>query len=268
VTRPCRPRRCVWKASVSMWRDSGSSLSSQCMSTRRPRSAASSHSRRTLSAPSAIVRSKCGMPPTTSTPRSSARCRLASAFRGAQHAVLRKGHQLQVEVGRDAFAHVQQRLAPPAGAGRRRRRASGSPAGRAPPPSRSTASARRPAPLRVSSGLSSPHSAMPSSSVPLCVDPRQAVAQRRVHVEVGVDEGRAEQPALDHLGPRVLPSMRCGLRAAAAPPERGDAALLHQEVDAGAAVGQRVALRISMVSQATDVDPRSSWRTGPRCGCA
>ena len=31
------------------------------------------------SAPSAIVRSKCGMPPTTSTPRSSARFRLSSA---------------------------------------------------------------------------------------------------------------------------------------------------------------------------------------------
>ena len=56
-----------------MWRDSGSSLSSQCMSTIRPRSAASSHSAATDAAPSAMVRSKCGMPPTTSTPMSSAR---------------------------------------------------------------------------------------------------------------------------------------------------------------------------------------------------
>ena len=43
---------------------------------------------------------------------------------------------------------------------------------------------------------------MPSSSVPTRFDARQAEAQRRVHVEMRVDEGRAEQPALrvDHLG--------------------------------------------------------------------
>ena len=36
--------------------------------------------RLTEAAPSAIVRSKCGMPPTTSTPRSSARSRFSAAF--------------------------------------------------------------------------------------------------------------------------------------------------------------------------------------------
>ncbi len=56
-----------------MWRDSGSSVSSQCMSTIRPRSAAISQSSVTERVPSAMVRSKCGMPPTTSTPMSSAR---------------------------------------------------------------------------------------------------------------------------------------------------------------------------------------------------
>ena len=79
LTLPCRPRRCVSPASVSMCRDIGSSVSSQCMSTRNQRCAASSHSSLTLCAPSAMVRSKCGMPPTTSTPRSSARFRLSSA---------------------------------------------------------------------------------------------------------------------------------------------------------------------------------------------
>ncbi len=77
-TRPCRPSRCASKARVSMWRESGSSLSSQCMSTGRPRAAACWHSSLTLAAPSAMVRSKCGMPPTTSTPRSSARVRLST----------------------------------------------------------------------------------------------------------------------------------------------------------------------------------------------
>ncbi|MNT09091.1 hypothetical protein D3C72_1438590 [compost metagenome] len=79
VTLPCMPRRWLWKARVSMWRDSGSSDSSQCMSTISPRSQANSHSRRTDSAPSAMVRSKCGMPPTTSTPMAIARFRLSKA---------------------------------------------------------------------------------------------------------------------------------------------------------------------------------------------
>ncbi len=61
VTLPCRPQRTASAASDSTWRDSGSSLSSQCMSTGSPRRAASSHSWRTESAPSAMVRSKRGM---------------------------------------------------------------------------------------------------------------------------------------------------------------------------------------------------------------
>ena len=62
-----------------MCREAGSSVSSQCRSTRSPRRAAISQRMRTDSAPSAIVRSKCGMPPTMSTPLSSARVRLPSA---------------------------------------------------------------------------------------------------------------------------------------------------------------------------------------------
>ena len=62
-----------------MWRDSGSSVSSQWMSTSSPRFSAISQSAFTLAAPSAIVRSKCGMPPTTSTPLSSARSRFFAA---------------------------------------------------------------------------------------------------------------------------------------------------------------------------------------------
>ena len=80
ATRPRRPSRWVSAVSVSMWRDSGSSLSSQCMSTIRPRFAAISQSAVTLAAPSAMVRSKCGMPPTTSTPLSSARSRFFAAL--------------------------------------------------------------------------------------------------------------------------------------------------------------------------------------------
>ena len=65
----------------------------------------------------------------------------------------------------------------------------------APPPSRSRSARARRSPPAVSSGFSSPHSAMPSSSVPLCVDARQAVRQRRVHVEVRVDERRRDELA-------------------------------------------------------------------------
>ena len=46
------PSRCVSAARVSMWRECGSSVSSQCMSTIRPRFAASSHSSTTERCPS------------------------------------------------------------------------------------------------------------------------------------------------------------------------------------------------------------------------
>ena len=78
---PAGRSRIVSAASVSTWRDSGSSLSSQCRSIGKP--ALGGDARKapaTEAAPSAIVRSKCGMPPTTSTPRSSARFRFAAAL--------------------------------------------------------------------------------------------------------------------------------------------------------------------------------------------
>jgi len=63
------------------------------------------------------------------------------------------------------------------------------------------------------------------------VDARQAVAERRVHVEVGVDEGRAQQLALGiQLGASL--GGQGGLHG-------HDAALGHAHVLVGAAIGQR-----------------------------
>ena len=66
------------------------------------------------------------------------------------------------------------------------------------------------------------------------VHARQAVAQRGVHVEVGVDEWGAQQPAfgvdLGGAGGRLW--QRAGK------PDGGDAALLDEQFDAGAAVGE------------------------------
>ena len=80
VTLPCKPCRTVSAVKVSMCRESGSSLSSQCISTCKPRSAAMRHKTSTDFFPSSIVRSKCGIPPTTSTPRSRAVSRSSDAI--------------------------------------------------------------------------------------------------------------------------------------------------------------------------------------------
>ncbi len=83
----------------------------------------------------------------------------------------------------------------------------------------------------MSVGRSSPQSAIPSSSVPEHVHPRQAERQRRVHVEMRIDEGRAhQQPAgVDH---------RAGLGVDGRL-DRGDAAVAHGDVLALATIGQR-----------------------------
>ena len=166
------------------------------------------HARR---APSSMVRSKCGMPPTTSTPMSSARLRLSARARRAQIAVLRKGDELQVDVGRDALLHLEQRLdrqqpvvADVDMAADRQQALADRPVAVA------RARARSP-PRRVSSGFSSPHSAMPSSSVPDWLTRGRPERQRRVHVEVAVDEGRRDQPAL-RVDRCARPRPRCAAR--------------------------------------------------------
>ena len=65
---------------------------------------------RTEAAPSAMVRSKCGMPPTTSTPMSSARSRFVGGPGRAVVAVLREGDELEVEIGLDPLSDLEQRL--------------------------------------------------------------------------------------------------------------------------------------------------------------
>ena len=168
VTRPCRPRRWVWNARVSMWRLSGSSLSSQCMSTRKPRWAASSHRIFTLSAPSAMLRSKCGMPPTTSTPRSSARCRLCNAPGARSKPSCGKATSCRSRYG------ATRRLTSSSARTASRRSSHTSTWLRMASRPRATAQsqycrARATSASSVSSGLSSPHNVMPSSKVPLAL---------------------------------------------------------------------------------------------------
>ena len=150
------------------------------MSTRNPRSAASSHSTRTLSAPSAIVRSKCGMPPTTSTP-GRARASGSRARRRAQHAVLRECHELQVDIRRHASLHLAAAPRPRAAADRRRRRASGSRAclGDRPVAIRQRAFDDR---FRVSCGFSSPQKQCPRA---MCRCDSRAACRRTVSSPCG-----------------------------------------------------------------------------------
>ena len=195
-----------------MWRDSGSSVSSQCMSTSRPRSAAISHSSCTLAAPSAMVRSKCGMPPTTSTPRSSARSRLSTP---PSASAARRPAGRRRAAGRD-----------------RARRASCTSSSASTASSRSVADvdvaadgeqALRHRPVAIGERaldqrlggqqrlqLAPERDAFEQRAAG--VDARQAVAERRVHVEVRIDEGRRDQQA-------------AGVDASRAPAPRGRARL-------------------------------------------
>ncbi len=100
TTRPCKPEplglvgqrldvaRHRVVGLVAMHVDQQAALGGDLAERRAPRRA-----------PSAIVRSKCGMPPTTSTPMSSARTVFSRAVRIAVEPVLREGDELQVEVG-------------------------------------------------------------------------------------------------------------------------------------------------------------------------
>ena len=177
-----------------------------------------------------MVRSKCGMPPTTPTPRSSARSRLATPPVDAQHAVLGKGDELQVEVGRDAALHLEQRID----------REAARIAGVDVAADREQALGHRP--VAVGQGaldqrfggeqrlqLAPEGDAFEQRAAG--VDARQAVAERRVHVEVRVAERRRdEQPARrDRLVRRRREAGR----------DFDDAAVLDRDRHVLAPVGQR-----------------------------
>ena len=164
------------------------------MSTSLPRSAAISHSSFTLAAPSAMVRSKCGMPPTTSTPMSSARFRLSTPPWRAQYAVLREGDQLQVDVGRHALLDLQQRL----------HRQQAGVAGVDVAADRQQALGDRPVAvgegafddvLGLERGLELAPQLDALQQRAAFVDARLAVGERGVHVEVRIAKGRGEQVA-------------------------------------------------------------------------
>ena len=137
---------------------------------------------------------------------------------GAQHAVLRKGDQLQVDIGRDAAFDFEQ------GFDRQQAGVAGI----------DMAADRQQAPgdgpVAVGEGALddgvgpqegfefAPHGDAFEQRAAF-VDARQAVAQRGVHVEMGIDERRAQQVAL-----RVDDFMRRGVQAGR---DLGDAAVLH-----------------------------------------
>ena len=131
-----------------------------------------------------------------------ARARGSRPRPGAVVAVLREGDELQVEIGRDPALHLEQRvdgeqpvvadvdMAADGEQALRRR------------PGRNSAAPARSPPRAVRSGFSSPHSAMPSSSVPDSLSagrPSESVAsmwkwhvdeRRRDEAAAGVDLGR------------------------------------------------------------------------------
>ena len=275
ATRPCRPSRCVSQASVSIWRDSGSSVSSQCMSTSRPRSAAISHSAATLSAaPSSIVRSKCGMPPTTSTPRSSARFRFSARARRAVVAVLREGDELQVEIGRDLRLHLEQRLD-----------------GEQPVVADVDMAADREQALRYRQVAVAQrpldHRLVREERLQLAperdafeqraglVEARQAERQRRVHVEVAVDEGRRDEVAAGVDGVAGLRRRSAARRrrsgrprTAMSRPARPSGRVALRTIRSKLMGGSRLSLaleirdhqRLRVVGAARDRRPRRRWR--------
>ncbi len=109
ATRPLSPNRTVWAASVSMWRDNGSSVSSQCMSTGRPRSAAS---RTALDGAGAVFH----RPLEVRNAANDADAHIERALeRGdaigrAVISVLREGDELQIDIGCDLFLDLEQRF--------------------------------------------------------------------------------------------------------------------------------------------------------------
>ena len=155
---------------------------------------------------------------------------LRHGARAAQHAVLRKGHQLQVEVGRhpafdfqQGFYRQQARVADVNVAADRQQ-----PFGHGP-----VAIGQRPLDQRVLRQqrleLAPQRNAFEQRA--RLVDTGQAIAQRGVHVKVGIDKGRAQQQAL-----RV---QRLGRRRLQARGDFDDAAVLHGDRHVGAAIGQR-----------------------------
>ena len=117
---------------------------------------------------------------------------VGEAVRRAEEPVLREGHQLQVEVGGDDAAHLEQRLRPAErGVGCIDVAADRDEAHR----HRPVAIGERPvAHLLDGSGpaqLTPERDAFEQRA--RGVDPRQPVGERRVHVEVRIDEGRRDK---------------------------------------------------------------------------
>jgi hypothetical protein len=170
------------------------------------------------------------MPPTTSTPIASARLRLCSAPGARRTPVLRERDELEVEVGLDALLHVEQRL------DREQARVRGVDvrADREHALRHGEVAIRERAPgdrlLRQRRlELAPQRDALEQRAAR--VDARHPVGERRVDVEMRVDERRRH-----HEAARVerLRGVRVELRA-----DRGDAAAVAQDVDAGPPVGQR-----------------------------
>ena len=212
-----------------MWRDSGSSDSSQCMSTLSPRSAANSHSSRTDSRAFGHGALEMGDAADHVDAHLDRAAQVGERGRAAQHAVLRERDQLQVEVGRDAAPHFEQRL-------NRQQPVVADVDVRA---DRQQAARDRPVAVL--------HRALDQRLLlqrrfefaPQCdpfeqgaglVHARQAVAEGGVHVEVGVDERRRDQVALR------VDLARAAQRQLLA--HRGDAPVFDRDVDLAPAVGQ------------------------------
>ncbi len=153
------------------------------------------------------------------------------AVGASQHAVLRERDELQVEVRLHALLARAAALRRREDAGRTRRRASGSRAAPSPRPSRSNASARSTIASCVSSGFNSPHSAMPSSSVPLWLtrgNPYDSVASMWKCASTNGGVSRLP-PRVDHFRRGRVDARR----------HVDDAAAGDEHVHAGAAIGQR-----------------------------
>ncbi|MDT4818852.1 hypothetical protein FQZ97_519530 [compost metagenome] len=154
---------------------------------------------------------------------------VVDAARRAQHAILRKGHQLQVDVGRHLALHLEQRID----------REQAGVAGVHVRADRQQALGHGPVAVRERTfderigreqrlELAPQRDAFEQRAA--LVDARLAVAQRGVHVEMRVDEMRREQQA---LGVERL-VRGCGQ----AGHDLGDAVVLYGNRHAGAAVGE------------------------------
>ncbi len=191
--------------------------------------------RASVSAPSSIVRSKCGMPPTTSTPMSSARSRFCRPGLRPVKPVLRERHQLQVKVGGDPPLHLQHRFDP------------AQVVGRGVDMSADRQETHADSPVAVGDGAVDhfvhrgdvaqlPPQRDAFQERARGVYPRQAVGQRRVHVEMRVDEGRRDKVPgrVDHLGRLRLQPAHGGN------PVAGDADIGHRSVGQRAALDQQI----------------------------